>query len=90
MIIPTIGRIMWYWPDKQYRGKLPWAAIVTDVHSDNMVSLAVFASNGDTILGGKRSVPVVQDGSPNIAGDSPYVEWMPYQVGQAKKDKING
>jgi len=90
MIIPTIGRIMWYWPEKQYRGKLPWAAIVTDVHNNNMVSVAVFASNGDMILGGKQSVPIVQDGSPYVASESPYVEWMPYQLGQAKKDKPNG
>ena len=90
MIIPTIGRIMWYWPEKQYRGKLPWAAIVTDVQGDNIVNVAVFHSSGDMLLGGKQSVPVVQDGSSNIAGDGQYVEWMPYQVGQAKKDRANG
>ena len=85
MIKPTIGRVMWYWPEKQHRGKLPWAAIVTDVHNDNGVSIAVFAPNGDTILGGMQSVPIVQEGSPHVAGDSPYVEWMPYQIGQAAK-----
>jgi hypothetical protein len=83
MIKPSIGRIMWYWPHKDSRADQPWAAIVVYVHNDNMVNLAVHdhEGNGKT----KSSVPVVQDGSPHTAGDSPYVEWMPYQIGQAKK-----
>jgi len=24
-------------------------------------------------------------GSPHTIGDSPYVEWMPYQIGQARE-----
>ena len=83
MIKPSIGRIMWYWPDKQSRGDQPWAAIVTYVHSDHMVNLAVWDANANAKI--TTSVPVVQDGSPFIVGDSPYVEWMPYQIGQAKK-----
>jgi hypothetical protein len=98
MIIPTIGRVMWYWPEKQYRGDQPWVALVSFVHDANVVNLAVFRPNG-SIDGGKTAVPVVQDGSPHIAGDRPYVEWMPYQKAvasgkvaptlhaQAKKDK---
>jgi ribulose-5-phosphate 4-epimerase/fuculose-1-phosphate aldolase len=91
MIKPTIGRVMWYWPRKDYRGDQPWAAIVTYVHSDNMVNLTTYNADGHNIPA--SSVPVVQDGSPFLAGDSPYVEWMPYQIGQAKKheaeDKIS-
>ncbi len=83
MIKPTIGRIMWYWPDAQSRGEQPWAAIVTCVHGDNMVNLAVWDHEGNAKF--KHSVPIVQDGSPYTVGDSPYVEWMPYQIGQAKK-----
>jgi hypothetical protein len=83
MIKPSIGRIMWYWPEKQYRGEQPWAAIVTYVHSDIMVNLATWNADGHPQP--KTSVPIVQDGSPYTAGDSPYVEWMPYQIGQAKK-----
>lgn len=83
MIKPTIGRVMWYWPVKEARGNQPLAAIVVYVHGDNMVNLVAFASDGFSIS--CRSVPVVQDGSPYTVGDSPYVEWMPYQIGQAKK-----
>jgi hypothetical protein len=82
MIRPTIGRIMWYWPEKEYRSSLPWAAIVTNVHNDNMINLSVFNADGHHMA--KSSVPVVQEGSPYTASDSPYVEWMPYQIGQAK------
>ena len=83
MIKPSIGRIMWYWPDASVRKDQPWAAIVVYVHGDNTVNLAVWDDVGSAKS--KTSVPVVQDGSPYTVGDSPYVEWMPYQIGQAKK-----
>jgi len=85
MIKPTIGRVMWYWPEREDRGEQPLCALVAYVHDDNMVNLAVFDDHGDFICGGARSVPIVQDGSPHIVGDSPYCEWMPYQKGQAAK-----
>lgn len=83
MIKPTVGRIMWYWPSRHLRKMQPWAAIVTHVWDDNMVNLAVFGIDGT--LSPASSVPVVQDGSPWMVGDSPYCEWMPYQKGQAAK-----
>jgi len=87
MIKPTVGRVMWYWPVKESRGDQPLAAFVTYVHGDNMVNLCVFTPNG--VPTSTTSVPVVQDGSPFTAGDSPYVGWMPYQIGQAKKHEPN-
>ncbi len=83
MIKPTNGRIMWYWPMKNERGDQPLAAIVSYVYGDNMVNLGVFDRQGN--VSSKVSVPIVQDGSPYTAGDSHYAEWMPYQIGQAKK-----
>lgn len=83
MITPSIGRIMWYWPQKEQREDQPLAAIVTRVWGDNMVNLCVFNSSG--VPEQRTSVPIVQEGSPHTVGDSPYVEWMPYQIGQAKK-----
>jgi hypothetical protein len=49
-----------------------------------MVNLNVWNADGHA-QNGNTSVPVVQDGSPYTVGDSPYVEWMPFQVGQAKR-----
>jgi len=76
---------MWYWPSA--RSANPWAAIVTYVWDDNMVNLAVWDHDGNAES--KTSVPIVQDGSPYPAGDFPYVEWMPYQIGQAKKHETD-
>lgn len=83
MIKPTVGRVMWYWPVKEQRGEQPCASMVTYVHGDNMVNLVAFAPNGAPFPA--TSVPIVQEGSPFTAGHSPYAEWMPYQVGQAKR-----
>lgn len=87
MIRPTIGRIVWFTPakDDAYIGTnykdQPMAAIVTYVFSDRCVNLAVFDHNG--ILTNHRSVDLVQEGDPKP--EERYAEWMPYQIGQAKK-----
>lgn len=87
IITPTNGRIVWYTPlheanEFPENGGKPLAAIVVHVWHDRMVNLAVFNSNG--ILCPKTSVRLLQDTdlAEAIGG---YCEWMPYQVGQAKK-----
>lgn len=85
MIKPTVGRVVWFHPDKPgsvARPKgVPLAAIVAFVHSDALVNLAVFDVNGSTFA--RSSVPLIQDGEEKP--DGPYCEWMPYQKGQAAK-----
>lgn len=78
-IIPTVGRIVWfYYTD----GFGPRAAIVAEVHEDESVNLAVFNRLGDSF--GVCQVPLIQDGEvPPEHGH--YCTWMPYQIGQAKK-----
>ena len=75
---------MWYWPVKEERTDQPMAAIVTYVWNDYLIDLTVFTSSMPIPV---QSVPIVQDGSPYTVNDSPYVEWMPYQIGQAKKNE---
>jgi hypothetical protein len=58
------------------------AAIVCFVHSDRMVNLAVFDSNGE--FHPKTSVPLVQP-EDEAKPSTPHATWMPYQVGQAAK-----
>lgn len=87
-ITPTVGRIVWFYPDEvpmqQAAAGQPLAAIVTHVHSDTMVNLAVFSPAGGTF--GVTSVDLYQG-----EGDRPsetygrFCEWMPYQKGQAAK-----
>lgn len=83
MIKPTVGRVMWYWPDAKYRGDQPLCALVIYVCGDHAVNLVVFATDGTPWCA--LAVPIVQDGGPYSVGDSPYAEWMPYQKGQAAK-----
>lgn len=78
MIKPTIGRVVWYHPDKPH--SQPWAALITFVHADRDVNLIVFDENG---MGkSKLNVFLKQETEDNPVGN--YAEWMPYQIGQAK------
>jgi hypothetical protein len=91
MIKPSIGRVVWFTPATSdfptapepklsYDGKQPLAAIVTYVHSDTMVNLAVFDTNGTNIS--CTSVPLHQP--ENERPTAYFCEWMPYQQAVAK------
>lgn len=86
MIKPTIGQVVWYWKnidEQQKEGAQPFAALVTFVHSDELVNLATFDRNGDTypVVG----VPLFQGEGERPSGK--HCEWMPYQKGQAAKQE---
>ena len=79
MIKATVGRVVHFHP---YMTNVH-AAIVTYVHNDTGVNLAVFDHKGNHYA--RTSVGLVQ-------GDTPPAEllvgratWMPYQIGQAAK-----
>lgn len=86
MIIPTIGRVVWFHPHKGDAsiacGDQPLAALVTYVHSDTMVNLAVFDVSGKAHS--LTSVYLKQNENEGSIG-SMFCEWMPYQKGQAAK-----
>ena len=79
MITPTVGRVVWYHPERAHTQ--PWAALITYVHSDRLVNLVAFDSEG--FGKPKASVQLVQDANEERAAN--YCEWMPYQTGQAAK-----
>lgn len=88
MIKPTIGRVVWFHPDttdESLSGSdQPLPALVSYVHGDRCVNLAVFDANG----GGshsRTSVELLQDGDEPPEHGGMYAEWMPYQKGQAAK-----
>ena len=59
---PTVGRIVWYWPhfsDPLPRTSGPRPAIICHVHTDVLVNLAVFNSNGEGF--GRTSVPLLAE-----------------------------
>lgn len=79
MIVPTVGRVVWYRPDdgdEQER----YAAHVAAVHSNGMVNLMVIDPTG--IPFNRMRVRLVQDGEKPGPGEC---EWMPYQKGQAAR-----
>jgi hypothetical protein len=86
MIKPTIGRVVWFHPGRDFPGTViddqPLAALVAHVWGDRCVNLQVADSNG--VAHSQTSVELVQDGG-TIPGTGRYCEWMPFQKGQAAK-----
>jgi hypothetical protein len=83
MIVPTIGRIVWFLEGGDKTGSSqPHAAIVTYVWGDRFVNLAVFNPNG--VPYNRTSVRLLQDNDTADTGES-HAEWMPFQREQAKK-----
>jgi hypothetical protein len=87
MIEPSIGRVVWYTPAATERIKsdpddqcLP--ALVTYVWNTRMINLAAFTPSG--VPFGVTSVILVQEG--DATPIERYATWMPYQIGQAKKN----
>lgn len=92
IIKPTVGRVVWFHPGAAFTGKVhenatPLAATVAYVWGDRMVNLSVTDHNG--AVWPVTSVTLVQEG--DQAPNGHWCEWMPYQVGQAKKhDPLQG
>lgn len=91
VITPTVGRKVWYRPSQHDKvglgamitsGDQPLDATIIAVWGDRMVNVLV------TDVMGKQfpalSVTLVQEGDEKPAAGR-YVEWMPYQQGQARK-----
>lgn len=84
MIKPTVGRVIWYWHPGAHHEDQPWPALITFVHSDNMINVGGFNKNGNPFA--DTSVLLHQDdqsyGDPGGGG---WAAWMPFQRGQAAK-----
>lgn len=89
MIKPSIGRVVWYFPNgKKDRdaGIQPMAALVAYVHSDTCINIGYFDQSG--VARSQTSVQLEQE-----PGDSDWSSsfccWMPYQQAQAKKHEAS-
>lgn len=80
IISPTVGRIVWYRDETVSEGQ-PHAAIVTFVHDDRLVNLCVFDYDGRPYP--QTSVYLAQESDEAVPVR--FCQWMPYQIGQAKK-----
>ncbi len=86
MIKPTVGRVVWYYENGEAQvkaGEQPFAALIAHVWGDGMVNLAVFTANG--VNQSRTSVNLLQEG--DVIPTHSFCTWMPYQVGQAKKNE---
>lgn len=85
MILPTVGRMLWYWPDgrPQLAGQAqqPLAAQIAHVHDDRHVTIGYLDAFG--VACSAMCVPLWQEGDPQP--ELGFVEWMPYQKWQAAK-----
>lgn len=85
MIKPTVGRVVWYYEQKpKDEGVQPLAALVAHVWSDTCVNLAIFDVDGVPVRQPPTSIRLVQEGE-EVPATGRYCTWMPFQVGQAKK-----
>ena len=97
MIKPTIGRKLWYWETRQCfeeaalvnfdheTGPQPQDASVCYVFSDRCVNLSVVDHNGTPRS--VTSVVLMQEG--DAIPDGRFATWMPYQIGQAKRESAD-
>lgn len=76
MIVPSVGRVVWYRPDDSTVRRIEerFAAHVARVHEDGTVNLMVIDPSG--IPFARQYVTLVQDGQVPSPGQC---EWMPYQ-----------
>lgn len=83
MIVPTVGRVVWVVrPTDTNDIRQPEIGLIAYVHSEHYINVAGFDHNGQPFS--LTSLPLVQEGEPKPEGN--FAAWMPYQVGQAKKD----
>ena len=83
MIVPTVGRVVW-WNAKSDPRDYPRCALIAGVNEDETVNLASFnhTGHGPTSF---VNVPVIDDPDSPPEGCDVYAYWMPYQKGQASK-----
>lgn len=88
MIAPTVGRVVWYWPGKpsvfaSLSDTQPMAATVAYVHNARRVNLSVTDHLGTQFP--VADVLLLQ-GDETYTPVTPCCQWMPHQVGQARRD----
>ena len=87
MITPTVGRVLWFYPEKRdtaiciHDPAQACSASVAFVHNERLVNLLVADHNGTQFA--RQNIVLVQDGDPTPIEN--YAEWMPFQKGQAQQ-----
>lgn len=98
MIIPTVGRKVWYRPSEaelNARGTMlvpqihaipgePLDATIVAVFGDRLVNLVVFDAFGNHY---KRINVVLKQDDDAVPSGEAFAEWMPYQIQSSKKEE---
>lgn len=87
MIIPTIGRKVWFWSKEAREDNIDQAedATVIYVHTPSLVALRVTSHKGETRF--EEQVFLIPSDSPQQSHHTDYGDyavWMPYQIGQVQ------
>lgn len=94
VILPTVGRVVWYWPDgdeiHRDTGRLnlrdieqPFRADVCHVNADGTINISGNDHDGYAFV--RRNVTLLQGDHEGTSLPRPFCSWMPYQRGQAAK-----
>lgn len=81
MIVPTIGGVVWYFPDGMKDGVQPFDAHICYVHDDRLINIGGFDRLGQPFAA--TFVTLAQEGDEMPGGA--HCMWMPYQQQAAKK-----
>jgi hypothetical protein len=88
-IVPTVGRVVWFYPERGFRGAVvegrPLPALVSCVHDDTCVNLGGFDADGQHFAA-KHVYLVPSDSTADkleAGGEQAFATWMPCQVQQA-------
>ena len=79
--LPTVGRNVHYWCGPYHTGDQPYHANVAHVNEDGTINVGFLYHTG--MHGNDQNVPYWNGKDPKPARS--YWQWMPYQLGQAKK-----
>jgi len=99
IIVPTVGRVVWYWPggddfardnaDRMFHcvTDQPMRADICFVHNDGTVTLHVNDHLGDSYQ--RPNITLHQGDAEGCSLPRPFATWMPYQKSQASKAEAN-
>ena len=78
MIIPTVGRVILWFPSA---GEQPWPALICKVQSNTCINVGGFNPEGQPFA--RTDVTLIQDDKVPALGS--FAAWMPYQAAQAAR-----
>lgn len=83
MIVPTCGRIVWFYA---YIGSKPLPAIIREVQESGKIDITLFSGHGAEPIG---DVILYQEEETIPEDAEDFCAWMPYQQAASKKYPVD-